>query len=204
MENRRHARRNREPENSPCYGRQVAKQKLRAFGPDCEHIDGVASVLLHHDGNHCEGSSIKHKQCDGREQTGTPPTPLPRINYASHPLAPTGNSEWSMAAELIRQPTEVSTMNEEHSLMAAQSISEQSRRCYSNVEDHMTQPSVLYRPSLSIDGNQWCALYGADLQSGVAGFGDTPELAMIDFNKNWNTPLRNSPSGIALTAKSAA
>lgn len=95
-------------------------------------------------------------------------------------------------------------MNDEHSLIAAQSVSEHSRRCYSVIEDHMTQPSVLYRPALSVDGNQWCALYGEDLQSGVAGFGDTPELAMVDFNKNWNTPLRNSTSGIALAAKSAA
>ncbi|WP_282372269.1 hypothetical protein [Pseudomonas sp. PS02290] len=95
-------------------------------------------------------------------------------------------------------------MNAEHSLMAAQSVSEQSRRCYSIIEDHMTQPSVLYRPSLGIDGNQWCALYGEDLMNGVAGFGDTPELAMIDFNRNWSTPLRNSPLGIKLAQKATA
>lgn len=47
------------------------------------------------------------------------------------------------------------------------------------------RPSVLYRPSLSIDGNMWCALYGANLQDGVAGFGETPEKAMLDFDKNW-------------------
>jgi hypothetical protein len=28
------------------------------------------------------------------------------------------------------------------------------------------------------DGNQWCALWGDDIQSGVAGFGDTPALAL--------------------------
>ena len=49
------------------------------------------------------------------------------------------------------------------------------------------RPSVLYRPSIQIDGNQWCALYGDNLQDGVAGFGDTPELAMGDFDKNWKT-----------------
>lgn len=47
-------------------------------------------------------------------------------------------------------------------------------------------PSVLFRPALSIDGNQWCALYGENLQEGVAGFGDTPALAMQDFDKQWN------------------
>jgi hypothetical protein len=47
------------------------------------------------------------------------------------------------------------------------------------------RPSAVYRPSLSIDGDQWCALYGANLQEGVAGFGDTPALAMSDFDRNW-------------------
>jgi hypothetical protein len=46
-------------------------------------------------------------------------------------------------------------------------------------------PSVIWRPKISIDGNQWCALYGENLQDGVAGFGDTPSDAMRDFDKNW-------------------
>ena len=48
------------------------------------------------------------------------------------------------------------------------------------------RPSVLLRPKLHPDGNTWCALYGEDLQAGVAGFGETPKLAMIDFDKNYN------------------
>jgi hypothetical protein len=48
-------------------------------------------------------------------------------------------------------------------------------------------PSAVYRPALSIDGNQWCALYGANLQDGVAGFGDTPAAAMSEFDKAWAT-----------------
>jgi hypothetical protein len=51
------------------------------------------------------------------------------------------------------------------------------------------RPSVLWRPSLSIDGNQWCALYGDDLQSGVAGFGDSPSAAMHDFDRAWAESL---------------
>lgn len=50
-------------------------------------------------------------------------------------------------------------------------------------------PHVLFRPRLSIDGNQWCALYGDNLQDGVAGFGDSPEAAMADFDKAWRTPI---------------
>lgn len=57
------------------------------------------------------------------------------------------------------------------------------------VEEQALRPSTRMRPSLSIDGNQWCALYGDNLQDGVAGFGDTPEAAFRDFDKAWHTPL---------------
>ena len=49
----------------------------------------------------------------------------------------------------------------------------------------MQRPSVLYRPTLSADGTVWCALYGDDLISGVAGFGETPAAAMAAFDKVW-------------------
>ena len=54
-------------------------------------------------------------------------------------------------------------------------------------EEARMRPSVLYRPALSIDGNQYCALYGEDLASGVAGFGDTAEEAMRAFDNAWAT-----------------
>lgn len=47
------------------------------------------------------------------------------------------------------------------------------------------RPSVLFRPGLSVDGNQWRALYGDNLQDGIAGFGDTPEMAIQEFDKQW-------------------
>ena len=51
------------------------------------------------------------------------------------------------------------------------------------------RPSVLFRPRLAIDGDQWCALYGEDLQDGVAGFGHSPEEATRDFDRNWTAKL---------------
>jgi hypothetical protein len=47
------------------------------------------------------------------------------------------------------------------------------------------RPSAVYRPSIGPDGNQWCALYGANLQEGVCAFGDTPEKAMQAFDAAW-------------------
>lgn len=52
----------------------------------------------------------------------------------------------------------------------------------------MRAPSAVYRPSVRMDGNQWCALYGENLQDGVAGFGNTPAAAMEDFDRNWHAP----------------
>jgi hypothetical protein len=53
----------------------------------------------------------------------------------------------------------------------------------------MQRPSVLYRPTISADGTAWCALLGDNLQEGVAGFGDTPDAAMRDFDiVFWKSP----------------
>jgi hypothetical protein len=51
------------------------------------------------------------------------------------------------------------------------------------------RPSYTFKPRLSLDGNQWCALYGDNLQDGVAGFGNSPELAYADFDRAWVKPL---------------
>jgi hypothetical protein len=54
---------------------------------------------------------------------------------------------------------------------------------------HQQRPSILLRPSISIDGNMWCVLYGENLQDGVAGFGESPALAMEDFDNQWYRKL---------------
>ncbi|MFA5344419.1 MAG: hypothetical protein WC381_10715 [Kiritimatiellia bacterium] len=46
---------------------------------------------------------------------------------------------------------------------------------------------------ISLDGGEWCALYGENLQDGVAGFGDSPENAARAFDKAWHEKL---PKGV--------
>ena len=41
----------------------------------------------------------------------------------------------------------------------------------------------ILKPRISKDGDKWCVLYGDNLQDGIAGFGDTPHAAILDFNK---------------------
>ena len=49
----------------------------------------------------------------------------------------------------------------------------------------MQRPFVLIKPKMYRDGNMWCALYGDDLQSGVAAFGETPAKAATQFDVEW-------------------
>ncbi len=58
------------------------------------------------------------------------------------------------------------------------------------VSYELRRPATLMRPRVYIDGNMWCALYGDNLQDGVAGFGPSPAEAMTDFDKNWHQPLK--------------
>ena len=47
------------------------------------------------------------------------------------------------------------------------------------------RPFMILKPRVLPDGNQWCALYGDDLQTGVAGFGVTPDEASRQFDIEW-------------------
>jgi hypothetical protein len=64
-----------------------------------------------------------------------------------------------------------------------------------SIEYEIVRPCVVMKPKVSIDGNQWCALYGDNLQDGVAGFGDSPAKAMLDFDKNWLQVLKEQENG---------
>lgn len=58
----------------------------------------------------------------------------------------------------------------------------------------MKRPFMLLRPRMFPDGDQWCALYGENLQEGVAGFGETPDKAAVAFDLAWlNDKLNGSP-----------
>lgn len=69
-----------------------------------------------------------------------------------------------------------------HAANMAQESIQQAAQCY-------TAPHVIYTPKLYRDGNQWCALFGDELQSGVCGFGDSPHAAMMAFDKAWYEPI---------------
>lgn len=51
--------------------------------------------------------------------------------------------------------------------------------------DFLARPSIMLGIVPKKDGDQWCALYGADLMEGVAGVGETPDQAMAAFDAEW-------------------
>lgn len=56
---------------------------------------------------------------------------------------------------------------------------------FAQTEIERQRPHVMMRPRVFPDGDKWCALYGEDLQSGVAGFGNSPDEACNQFNAAW-------------------
>ena len=62
------------------------------------------------------------------------------------------------------------------------------------------------RPRVFPDGDQWCALYGEYLMTGVCGFGDTPSDACAAFDIAWTTercglkPTISQPQNLARQA----
>lgn len=57
------------------------------------------------------------------------------------------------------------------------------------------RPSTVYKPKLFLEGTEWCALYGEDLQNGVAGFGKSPEEAFLSFDSSWREDLPEYKEG---------
>lgn len=79
-------------------------------------------------------------------------------------------------------------MNRDDSNMAANAIchaADMVKASWQEAACEQLRPSVVFKPVLSKDGNMWCALFGANLQEGVAGFGDTPARAMYAFDTAW-------------------
>lgn len=54
-------------------------------------------------------------------------------------------------------------------------------------EVHIYKMFKALNATLQRDGNQWCALFGEDLQVGVAGFGDSPHEAIL----GWGIEMKN-------------
>jgi len=83
-------------------------------------------------------------------------------------------------------------LNPDDSNMAANAICHAALMCqeaFSQATHGYGTPSAIYKPKLFVDGNQWCALLGTDLQSGVCGFGKSPQDAIHAFNQAWYEPL---------------
>lgn len=48
----------------------------------------------------------------------------------------------------------------------------------------------MLKPKLYRDGNQWCVLYGDNLQEGICGFGDSPYKAIWNWKQAFDEPIK--------------
>ena len=88
-----------------------------------------------------------------------------------------------------------SPLSYEFQSMAANAIAHAATMSQYSIQEaagHFTLPHVIYKPKLYPDGDQWCALFAEDIQSGVCGFGDTPAKAMYAFDLAWDAPIKES------------
>lgn len=81
-------------------------------------------------------------------------------------------------------------MNSDDSNMAANAIcfaADMVKAAWQEAAWEHQRPCILFKPALTQDGSMWCALFGDNLQEGVAGFGETPAEAMLAFDRAWAT-----------------
>lgn len=93
-------------------------------------------------------------------------------------------------------------MNDEWSQIAANGVINAADRASAEFAAsawNLDRPSVLYRPTLSADGDMWCALLGEDLQVGLAGFGETPAKAMAAFDEAFRNARTPTATRLAAT-----
>lgn len=86
-------------------------------------------------------------------------------------------------------------LNDEYQSMAANGICHAAQMAgvaWQQSAAEYERPCVVFKPKLTIDGDQWCALFGNNLQDGVAGFGKSPAEAMYAFDQAWWKPLGKS------------
>ena len=84
-------------------------------------------------------------------------------------------------------------LNDEQSGLVAWEMLEETRQTHAELR----RPSVLLRPDLFEDGDQFCAMY-PDRERGcvadsLCGFGDTPEAAMLDFDAHYAGATHETP-----------
>lgn len=88
-------------------------------------------------------------------------------------------------------------LNHDMQRMIASSVdhwSQMAKEAIASAASEHARPCAVYKPRIFIDGDQWCALYGENLQDGVAGFGKSPADAMWDFDAAWNKSIDTARS----------
>lgn len=49
----------------------------------------------------------------------------------------------------------------------------------------------MLKPTLLQDGDEWCCLFGDNLQVGIVGYGKTPHKAVMAWNAAWHEEAKS-------------
>lgn len=60
------------------------------------------------------------------------------------------------------------------------------------LDEDLLKIVTAFKPKITLDGNQWCCLYGKNLQEGIAGFGENPMNAVYNSWVALYTPIKKN------------
>jgi len=66
---------------------------------------------------------------------------------------------------------------------------EHMNRMHLIVEEQEYHLFKMLNAKIFMDGNMWCVMIGENPMDGIQGFGETPYLAVLDFNKSWHSKI---------------
>ena len=132
-----------------------------------------------------------------KENTPTSPFPdcFPDIREETDQLLSLISKEFTMGEEAEPNPSpnpsrygQEKEMNE--GFLTANDSSWVARHMVESMDCQLFEqlrPSVLFQPRVFKDGDKWCCLRDENLMEGVVGFGDTPNEATLEFDKEWGS-----------------
>ncbi len=91
-------------------------------------------------------------------------------------------------------------MTKDQQEMVAQSrawVSEIEIRHLNELYSERNRPFHHMKPKLYIDGDQWCCLFGENLQDGICGFGASPAAAAYAFDVAFHAKLPTKEEAIS-------
>ncbi|MEY2492124.1 MAG: hypothetical protein QOH24_1075 [Verrucomicrobiota bacterium] len=128
--------------------------------------------------------------------------PMPKVNNFCPPWG-----LWKLCHPIFPRDALASRMSKQqlpHTARTSGSFGQASARMERYCTDHPRSPSAVRRPQLCRSGDTFVALLGQNLQTGIAGIGNTVESALRAFDLQYLRALRPPPARTSSTIQKSA